>query len=58
MGVLSHHSKGGLEVVMNLVDVLVDGAMVEKLVDPVVPRVLQHQTTYHLETQHIPGRGG
>ena len=43
--------------VVDFVDVFVNGAMVEELVDPVVPGVLNDQTTHHLETQHVPEAG-
>ena len=39
---------------VDLVHVLIDGAMVEELVHPVVPGVFDHQTTHHLQTQHVP----
>lgn len=54
MGILGNHSKWSLEVMVDLVDILVDGAMVKELMDPVVPRVLYDQTHHHLYTQHVP----
>ena len=40
---------------VDLVDILVDGAMVKELVNPVVPCVFYDQTHHHLYTQHVPG---
>ena len=40
---------------VHFVNVLVDGAMVQELVDPVMPRVLDYQTHHHLQAQNVPG---
>ena len=48
VSVLGYHAEGGLEVVVDFVDVLVDAPVVQELVDKVVPRVFDHQTTQHL----------
>ena len=57
MSVLGNHPKRSLEMVVDFVDVFVNGAMMKKLVDPVMPGVLDDQTTNHLETQHVPEAG-
>ena len=50
VGILSHHPKRCLVVMVDLVHVLVEPSVVHELVDPVVPGVLQHQTTKQLQT--------
>ena len=52
--VLSHHPKGSLEVVVNLVNVLVDTFVMKKPVNEVVPSVLQNKTANQLGHCDVP----
>ncbi len=54
MSVLCHHPKGGLEMMVHLVYVLVDAAVMQQLVHKEVPRVLDHQAAKELCQNHIP----
>ena len=41
---------------VHFVNVLVESAMVQQLMDKILPRVLEHQTTKHLEKKNIPAQ--
>lgn len=54
VGILSHHAKGALEVVVDLVHVLVQDLVVEEAMEEVVPSVLQDQATKELCQEDVP----
>ena len=43
---------------VDLVHVLVESPVMQQLVDPVVPRVLNHQTHNHLQAENVPEEKG
>ncbi len=56
MRVLRHHAERRLEVVVHLVDVFVDALVVQRSVQEVVPRVLNHETNDAPRQRVVPAQ--
>ena len=56
MGILGHGTKGGLEVVVDLVYVLVQSLVVEESVEEVVPGILNDSTQEAATQDGVPAR--
>jgi hypothetical protein len=54
MCILSHHPKGRLEVVMNLVHVFIETSVMQQLVHKVVPSILNYQAAKQLGQHNVP----